>query len=397
MNNIKTLANKYFDEYTSIRRTIHQNPETGYKEFKTSKIIKDTLDSLNIEYYECFNTGVVGLIKGKNEGKTVLLRADMDALEVDEKADVEYKSKVKRLMHACGHDGHVAGLLGTAMILNELKDTFDGNIKLMFQPGEEKEGGALQMIEEGILENPKVDAAFGVHLWGPIPKGKVYVKEGATMAAPDQFKMKIIGKGGHSAMPQYCIDPVVIAANTISEVQTIVSRKINPLQPLVISTCTIHGGDAFNVIPQEVTLEGTVRSFDKEVRKEVPILMENILKGQAISNNSDYELDYINIYPAVINDKEMTELARKSLGKIIGKENVEDLPEPNMGGEDFAYLCERVPSSFIFVGIAEENKPAPVHHHPEFQWNDDALKISSASLAQIAIDFLSRGKEDVND
>ncbi|WP_423363790.1 M20 metallopeptidase family protein [Mycoplasma sp. P36-A1] len=279
------------------------------------------------------------------------------------------------------------------MILNDLKETFNGNVKLMFQPGEEKEGGAEQMIALGVLENPKVDAAFGVHLWGPIPKGKVYVKDGPMMAAPDQFEIKIIGKGGHAAMPQYCIDPVVIAANTITEVQNIVSRKINPLLPVVISTCTIHGGDAFNVIPQEVVLEGTVRSFDKEVREQVPIIMENILKGQAIANNSTYELNYKKIYPAVINDKAMTELARNSVAKIIGKDNVEDLPEPNMGGEDFAYLCEKVPSSFLFVGIAEEDKPAPVHHHPEFQWNDDALKISSAALAQIAIDYLSR-KED---
>lgn len=393
MKNVKELAEKYYDAYANIRRTIHQNPELGTQEYMTSKLIQDELNKLGIENKVMYGTGVVGLIKGSKPGKTVLLRADMDALPVQEMADVEYKSKVDGLMHACGHDGHVAGLLGAAMILNELKDELHGNVKLMFQPDEEKNGGAKQMIEEGVLANPKVDAAFGVHLWGTVKKGEVNYRFGPMMAAPDMFKMTIKGRGAHAAMPHLGIDPVVIACDVVSQMQAIVSRKTNPLYPVVLSTCMIHGGDTFNVIPQEVKLEGTVRTLQTQTREDVPKMIENILKGVSLANGSDYELDYIFRYPPVVNDKKMTELAIDSLTKVIGADNVKELPEPNMGGEDFAYLGEKVPACFLFVGIWDQDKAQPVHHHPEFGFDDDVLKISSASLAQIAIDYLNKESE----
>jgi len=389
MATIKELADKYFTAYSRIRQHLHQYPELSGEEYETSRFIQAELDKLGIEHEVVYKTGVVGLIRGGKPGKTVLLRADMDALPIEETADVPYRSKNPGRMHACGHDGHTAGLLGAAMILNELKSELCGNVKLMFQPDEELNGGALPMIEAGILENPTVSAAFGLHLWGPMPVGKVYYKDGPMMAAADAFTITIKGRGCHAAMPQVGIDPVVIAASTITEFQNIVSRKIDPLKPAVISTCSIHGGDAFNVIPQEVELKGTVRTLHEQVRSQIPDLMEQVLKGQAEASGCDYEFNYKRGYPAVVNHKAPNQVAVSAFSKIVGSENVMELEDPNMGGEDFAYLGQRVPSAFLYVGIAEADKPVPIHHHPEFQWQDDVLKVSSAGLAQIAVDFLN--------
>lgn len=386
---IKELAERFYPEYSRIRRHLHQHPELSGEEYETSAYIQAELDKLGIPYEVMHKTGVVGLIKGGKPGKTVLLRGDIDALPIEELADVEFKSKKPGLMHACGHDGHTAGLLGAAMILNALKEDICGNIKLMFQPDEEVNGGALPMIEAGILENPKVDAAFGIHLWGPLPKGKVYYKEGSMMASPDMFDITITGRGAHAAMPQLGIDPIVIGATVVGEFQNIVSRKIDPLKPAVISVCGFNGGgQAFNVIPQEVRLQGTVRTLDEQTRQLIPKLMEDVLKGQSLINGSSYTMDYRFIYPPVINHKETNRIAAAAFAKVVGETNVKELSEANMGAEDFSYLGQRVPASYLFVGIAEEGKPAPIHHHPEFQWSDDVLKITSAGLAQTALDFL---------
>jgi len=389
MFNIKELAEKYYPEYQRIREHMHQYPEVANEEVETQKFIEAELDKLGIPHQRMYNTGVVALIEGGKPGKTVLLRADIDALPINEECDVDYKSKKPGYMHACGHDGHTAGVFAAAMILNEIKDELCGNVKLMFQPAEETDGGALPMIEAGILENPKVDAAFGVHLWGPLPYGKVFFRDGAMMAAPDQFTIKIIGKGCHAAMPHLGIDPVMIAADALQQFQEIVSRKVNPLTPVVISTGVIQGGTTFNVIPQEVMLNGTVRSFDPVIRKKLPEYMEDVLKGLSLTNKSEYTFDYEYRYPPVINNKEMNELAKVSLAKIIGQDNIKELEEPNMGGEDFAYLCEAVPSSFMFVGIHKEGEPQPVHHHPEFGFDSEILKVTGAGFAQIAVDFLN--------
>ncbi|MEG0284236.1 MAG: M20 family metallopeptidase [Erysipelotrichales bacterium] len=386
---IKDLAQKYFEEVKEIRHQIHMNPEVGLKEFKTSQLIKDTLDKYGIENETLYETGVVGLIKGGKPGKTVLLRADMDALEVDEMADVEYRSTIKGLMHACGHDGHVAGLLGAAMILNEIKDELHGNVKLMFQPDEEKQGGAKPMIDAGILENPKVDAAFGIHLWGLGKRGEVELCSGPMMAAPDEFRVTIKGKGAHAAQPNVGIDPIVMASQVVNGFQTIVSRVNNPLQPLVISTCMFHGGDAFNVIPEYVELAGTVRSFDPEVREMAPQMMEAIVKNITNIYGGSYDYYHQFKYPALINDKAMYELAKKSVIKVSGEDSAIELRSLSMGGEDFAYLCQEVPSCFMLVGISEEDGEPAIHHHPKFAWNDEVLIDTSSYLAQVAIDFLN--------
>ena len=389
MSEVKRLGEKYLQHMINLRETIHMYPEDGFSEFTTSKIIIEELEKLGIKVQKnVAKTGVVGLIEGKYPGKTVLLRADMDALKIQEQADVEYKSKIDGMMHACGHDGHVAGLLGAAMILNELKDNLHGNVKLVFQPAEERDGGALPMIEEGVLENPKVDAAFAVHLWGYLNEGEVHLKEGPMMASPDIFNIKVIGKGGHGAVPQESIDPIVITCQIVNSLQTIVSRKINPLDPVVITCGRIQGGDCHNVIPNEVELEGTIRTFNEETRNWVPKVMEDLIRGITTSQGAAYEFKYEPKYPALINDKYMTSFAKESLKKVVGEENVFDLKEPNMGGEDFAYFAQKVPSAFIFVGIANNKSESVIHHNPYFKWDSKNVGILAQSLSQIAIDYL---------
>ena len=389
MSEVKRLGEKYLQHMINLRETIHMYPEDGFSEFTTSKIIIEELEKLGIKVQKnVAKTGVVGLIEGKYPGKTVLLRADMDALKIQEQADVEYKSKIDGMMHACGHDGHVAGLLGAAMILNELKDNLHGNVKLVFQPAEERDGGALPMIEEGVLENPKVDAAFAAHLWGYLNEGEVHLKEGPMMASPDIFNINVIGKGGHGAVPQESIDPIVITCQIVNSLQTIVSRKINPLDPVVITCGRIQGGDCHNVIPNEVELEGTIRTFNEETRNWVPKVMEDLIRGITTSQGAAYEFKYEPKYPALINDKYMTSFAKESLKKVDGEENVFDLKEPNMGGEDFAYFAQKVPSAFIFVGIANNKSEPVIHHNPYFKWDSKNVGILAQSLSQIAIDYL---------
>lgn len=389
MSEVKRLGEKYLQHMINLRETIHMYPEDGFSEFTTSKIIIEELEKLGIKVQKnVAKTGVVGLIEGKYPGKTVLLRADMDALKIQEQADVEYKSKIDGMMHACGHDGHVAGLLGAAMILNELKDNLHGNVKLVFQPAEERDGGALPMIEEGVLENPKVDAAFAAHLWGYLNEGEVHLKEGPMMASPDIFNIKVIGKGGHGAVPQESIDSIVITCQIVNSLQTIVSRKINPLDPVVITCGRIQGGDCHNVIPNEVELEGTIRTFNEETRNWVPKVMEDLIRGITTSQGAAYEFKYEPKYPALINDKYMTSFAKESLKKVVGEENVFDLKEPNMGGEDFAYFAQKVPSAFIFVGIANNKSEPVIHHNPYFKWDSKNVGILAQSLSQIAIDYL---------
>ena len=389
MSEVKRLGEKYLQHMINLRETIHMYPEDGFSEFTTSKIKIEELEKLGIKVQKnVAKTGVVGLIEGKYPGKTVLLRADMDALKIQEQADVEYKSKIDGMMHACGHDGHVAGLLGAAMILNELKDNLHGNVKLVFQPAEERDGGALPMIEEGVLENPKVDAAFAAHLWGYLNEGEVHLKEGPMMASPDIFNIKVIGKGGHGAVPQESIDPIVITCQIVNSLQTIVSRKINPLDPVVITCGRIQGGDCHNVIPNEVELEGTIRTFNEETRNWVPKVMEDLIRGITTSQGAAYEFKYEPKYPALINDKYMTSFAKESLKKVVGEENVFDLKEPNMGGEDFAYFAQKVPSAFIFVGIANNKSEPVIHHNPYFKWDSKNVGILAQSLSQIAIDYL---------
>lgn len=387
---LEALWQKYCERVYEIRHQIHMNPEVGFEEYETSKLVVSELEKLGIEVTKnVAKTGVVGLIKGGKPGKTVALRADMDALRVNEEADCEFKSKVPGVMHACGHDGHTASLLGVAMILNEVKDELHGNVKLIFQPAEEVEGGALPMIEEGVLENPKVDAIFGGHLWGSIESGKVAVKHGAMMASPDIFTVKIIGKGGHGGVPHATIDPVPMMAQVINAFQTIVSRKNDPTNPLVISCCNVHSGECHNAIPTEAIIQGTVRTLNEETRTWSEKTMEQFVKGIVEPQGASYEFEFIRQFPPLINDKEATDVLEGATKKIVGDENVYELPAPTMGGEDFAFFAERVPASFAFVGMADDINNPILHHNAKFAWEDKHMKNLSLSLAQVAIDYLN--------
>ena len=387
---LNDLWEKYYKKVYDIRHQIHMNPELGFEEYETSKLVASELEKLGIEVTKnVAKTGVVGLIKGGYPGKTVALRADMDALRINEEGDYEFKSKNPGVMHACGHDGHTASLLGVAMMLNEIKDELHGNVKLIFQPAEEVEGGALPMIKEGVLENPKVDAVFGGHLWGSIEEGKVAVKHGAMMASPDIFTIKIHGKGGHAGVPHASVDPVPIMAQVITALQTIVSRKNDPTNPLVISCCNVHSGECHNAIPTEALIQGTVRTLNNDTRDFAEETIEKFVKGIVESQGASYEFEFIRQFPPLVNDKNMADVLEKAAKKIVGDENVFELATPSMGGEDFAFYTEEVPSSFVFVGMAKDVENPILHHNAKFAWEDNNMKNLAQTLAQVAIDFLN--------
>ena len=386
---IKALIGKHHARAAEIRRRIHRRPEPGFREHETAALIARTLEGLGVRTRTgVAGTGVVGLVEGARPGRTVLLRADMDALEMTEETGLDYASEIPGLMHACGHDGHVAGLLLCAMALSEMRDEMSGCVKLMFQPAEETEGGALPMIEAGVLDDPKVDAAFGCHLWGGAREGTVLVKSGPIMAAPDDFRIKIVGSGGHGAMPHLTADPISIAAQAICAFQSIVSRRKNPLEPAVVSVCAINGGTVHNIIPDSVSMIGTVRTFDEGLRDSIPRAMEGVVAAIAGANGGGYEFELLPKYPALVNDARMTDLVERAAAKIVGSENVERAKEPSMGGEDFAYLCQRVPSSFFFAGISRDPENPVLHHSPKFAWDDGVLRVSAGVLCQAALDFL---------
>jgi amidohydrolase len=385
MPTLVSIAQKYFERIKTLRHDIHEEPELGFEEFKTAEKVKAFLDSINVSYVDhVATTGVVATIKGKYPGKTILLRADMDALAMDEDPNHILKSKVKGKMHACGHDGHTAGLCLAAALLNEHKDQLHGEVRLMFQPAEETLGGAKPMIEAGVTQG--VDMAFGAHLWGSLKENHIQVKVGAMMAAPDAFKIIVKGRGGHGAMPHMCIDPIVIASSIVVSAQSIVSRTLNPLDQAVLTFGQIHGGSAFNVIPNEVTLIGTIRTFSPAVRDLIPAKLHALAKGIAQAHGGDVEFIYEPKYPVLINDENAVHHSANSFKKIVGEDNVHYLEEPNMGGEDFAYISQVVPSSFIYVGIKKEKDI--IHHHPSFEWDDQNMIPLGCGLAQCALDAL---------
>lgn len=389
---INQLTEKYLPNVVALREELHKIPEVGFQEFETAEVIKRELSKLGIPFKsEVAKTGVVALIKGKEEGKTVLLRADMDALPIEEESRCKYKSERKGFMHACGHDGHVAGLLGTAMVLNELKDEIKGNIKLIFQPAEEGPGGAEPMINEGVLENPKVDIAFGCHIWPGYPAGKVGIKDSYMMASSTCFDIIIKGKGGHGSLPEAAIDPIVIGAQIITNIQNISSRGISTLTPAVISCCSIKSPtETYNVIPDTLAIKGTIRTFDEKVLDSILSQMENIIKGITSSYGANYEFNAIKYYPSVKNDSETFRFSKDILIKTLGEENVIIMNEPLMGSEDFAYFGKKVPSNFFLIGVGEnQDENETLLHHPKLFWNSENLRTSVKSLSNLAVTYLN--------
>ena len=341
---------KYENYIIDIRRDIHKHPETGFNEFRTSALIKNELESFGFEIIEGIGvTGLIGILKNGN-GKTVALRADIDALNMQEENDTEYKSVNAGIMHSCGHDTHVAMLLGAAKYFSDNKDQVKGTIKFIFQSAEEgpMPGGGISVVEGGYLDD--CDAVFGLHIVTRYPSGSVSVKKGPAMAAPDEFKIKVQGVGTHASAPNTGVDAVLVAADVVQSLQQIVSRHINPVDGAVVSVCTIHGGTAFNILPEFVEMTGTIRTLKPDVRQFVFDRMSEILKGLEIKHKANIELEIIPAYPPLINDPDMSEFVLDIARKVIDPELVVELDEPSMGGEDFSYYLEKKPGSYFWLG-----------------------------------------------
>jgi len=391
-NRLKKEIWEMKDWLIEIRRKIHMHPELGFEEVETSKLVSEWLERFGLQVKRGWaKTGVVGLFQGRKPGKTAAIRADMDALPMEEANRVPYASQMKGKMHACGHDAHVAILLGVARFFSAIPDQVKGNIKWIFQPAEEGGGGGRVMVEEGVLENPKVDAIFGAHVFPFLPVGKVGVYEHEGLAAADQFTLKIIGKGGHAASPHVTKDPILTAGHLITQIHSIVSRNINPLDSGVITIGKVRGGTASNIIPDEVELLGTVRSLSPQVREELKSRIEQVIQGVVRSFGMECRLDYEYGYPVLINDPEMSKLVASACSKGIGKENVEVL-KPSMGAEDFAYYLEKVPGSFFRLGCRNEEKGIVHPYHSSlFDIDEEVLPFGVEMFVRIIDQYLGLG------
>ena len=390
--NLDLLIQKYLNEIIEIRRDIHQYPEIGMEEVRTSALVKAELEKLGLEVQDKVGKmGVVGLLRGKESGKTILLRADMDCLPMDELADLPFKSKVPGMMHACGHDVHTAILLGAAKVLSELKDEIKGNIKFVFQPAEEANptGGARYMIEDGVLENPKVDAAVALHVWN-LPLGKVGIRTSTMMAQSDRIFLTVKGKSSHASQPHNGIDAIVAAGHIITALQTVISRNIDPMESAVVTIGTIHGGSRYNVTCDKVVLEGTVRTFNPEISAIMPTRIKSIAENVATALGTECEVEYVEGYSATVNNEE---LATKFIGYFqdaIGEENVIIPNQPASGGEDFSEFTKAVPSVFYWLGMESEmNKGKTTVHNPNLVVDEDCIPVGIKTMVSGAIDFLN--------
>lgn len=385
--NIKDALKNLHEEMTTWRRDIHAHPETAFEEVRTSAIVAEKLKEFGLKVHQGLaGTGVVGTLT-TGEGPTIGLRADMDALHMQEVNNLNYKSVNEGKMHACGHDGHTTMLLGAAKYLSETKN-FSGTVHFIFQPAEENEGGGRRMVEEGLFKKFPVDAIYGLHNWPRLPLGTVAVREGPMMAACDRFDITIKGRGTHGAMPNLGVDPIVIASQVVTALQSIVSRNLSPLDCGVVSVTQIHGGDTYNVIPDQVYLGGTTRWFKKEVRDLIKDGIARIIENISAAHNATFELDYAEGYPPTINDKAQAVLVAETASKILGKENVFRDLDPTMGAEDFSYMLQEKPGCYLFLGTARTEND-PTLHNPKFDFNDEALPVGASYWAQLVEDQLN--------
>lgn len=383
LKSIKALANQYAAEFIEIRHHLHANPELSYQEFETSKFVQGKLKEFGIPFETKATTGVIGLIKGKDpETRIVALRADMDALPIREENDIVYKSKKEGVMHACGHDVHTTCLLGAAKILNELKNEWQGTIKLIFQPGEEKNpGGASILIKEGVLENPRPSCIFGLHVHPGLSIGKMSFRSGKVMASADELYFTIKGKGGHAASPHQCIDPILIASHLIIALQQIVSRNNNPHNPTVLSITSFQGGATTNVIPNEVKLKGTFRAMDEEWRFRAHELIRKITNDLVHGMGGEVDLLIDVGYPSVFNNEKLNDLARDKAQEFIGAKNVEET-EARMGAEDFGYYTQEIPGCFFRLGVMNTKKGITSGvHTPTFNIDESAIETGMGMMA----------------
>lgn len=380
---IKELAGKYAEEFIAIRHHLHSHPELSYQEFKTAEFIRAKLEEFGIPYEIKAATGVVGLIRGKNPEKRILaIRADIDALPIQEENNVPYKSKNAGVMHACGHDVHTTCLLGAAKILNELKAEWEGTIKLIFQPGEEKNpGGASLLIKEGVLENPKPSAIVAMHVHPVLETGKVSFRTGKVMASADELYFTIKGKGGHAASPHLCVDPVLIGSQLVISLQQLVSRNANPFNPTVLSITSFQGGSTTNVIPEEVKLMGTFRAMDEKWRARAHELIVEHASNLVKSMGAEIDIHIDKGYPAVINHDELTNLSRDLAKQFCGDENVAET-ELRMGAEDFGYYAQQIPACFYRVGVMNKEKGITSGvHTPTFNIDEKAIETGVGMMA----------------
>jgi IAA-amino acid hydrolase len=377
------------DWIVDIRRRLHRHPELMYEEVETSRLVRETLDSLGIEYrWPIAETGVVATL-GNGDGPCVALRADMDALPIHEEADVDFRSEVDGKMHACGHDCHTAMLLGAARLLKEREAELPGVVKLLFQPAEEGGAGGDRMCNEGALENPTVQRAFGLHVWPFVPSGTVAGRVGTFLAAAGMVRIKVTGRGGHAATPHLTVDPVVTASKIVLELQTIVSRETDPLGAAVVSITTMKGGEAFNVIPPDVEITGTIRALTLEGLRRLQERTREIVEHVAAGNRCTAEVEFPgNDYPPTDNDGHCWSVAKRIGAEMLGPEAILETP-PIMGGEDFAFILQRVPGVFVGLGIQNESVGATyVVHHPRFKVDEGALPTGTALHVAFALESL---------
>ncbi len=377
-------------EIIRTRREIHQRPELAYQEATTAKLVAEKLAGMGVEVMTGVGgTGVMGILRGAEKGNVVALRADMDALPLEEMTDVEFKSKVKGVMHACGHDTHVAMLLGAAKLLASHRDELPGTVKFLFQPAEEHggRGGAKPMIEDGVMENPNVDYVFGLHIDADVQSGVFALKGGAIMAAPDTFTVRILGRGGHGSQPHQTVDPVFVAAQVIIAIQGVSSRMIDPVQPFVITVGSVHSGTKENIIPDEAVLQGTVRTLDETTRKRAKVKVAEVAKGICKAFGASAEVEFEkDAYPVTVNDEKATERVMRILKKIPGTRV--KIKEPIMGGEDFSRFLHKAPGTFYFLGTRNPAKDCIYpNHSSRFKVDEDVLKFGTASLALLAFEF----------
>jgi amidohydrolase len=384
-------AQSLFEYSQSLRRDFHAHPELGFQEFRTAGIVARELNTLELEIQTGIaGTGVVALLNGAKPGPVILVRADMDALPIVEETGAVYTSQNSGVMHACGHDGHTAILLTVARMLHAHRNEFAGKVKFMFQPAEEGLGGAEKMLEGGVLENPKVDVALGLHIWNEKPVGWVGIANGPAMAGAEIFKIKVVGKGGHGAAPHLALDPVLAAAQVVTALQGIVARNVAPLQTAVISICTIHGGETFNVIPPAVELTGTIRTFEPEVRARVLKRFEETVRGVAGAMGCQVELDLQCLSPATINQKETAGIVQTVARRLFPTAEIDPANFITMGSEDFSFVLDKVPGCFFFIGSANQEKGLIAgHHHPKFDFDETVLPQAAALMSAAVIDLLS--------
>ena len=403
---IDKAISKNLNTIIDLRHQIHQYPELGNREFKTAKLVAEHLRSLGIEVEtDIAYTGVVGVLKGNKPGPVVAVRADMDALPVTEETDLPFKSTVKTtyldkevgVMHACGHDIHTSVQLGVASVLASMKRSLPGTVKFIFQPAEEgpppgEEGGAELMLKEGVFDNPKPSAVFGLHTHAALEVGELGLTIGPAMAAVDQFIITIKGKQSHGAYPHKSVDPIIMATEVVTAFQTIRSRSLSPLEPSVVTVGIIRGGERFNIIPEEVHLEGTVRTYDPEVQDMVEKRMNEILKGITLAYGGSFELNYDRGTPATINNPELCKQMIPTLERVVGKNNLK-MMDPVMGGEDFAIFANEVPGIYYRLGVVKPGTTSGWIHTPTFRADDSCLEVGIRAMSNMVVDYLTSSKD----